>query len=191
MSFLKNILTLIGLVVVLALVAFFVKYGESAMKMDSKAFNLYMQMGDDVLTTGDPSKGMIIRRKLVIEEGSTKEEAIENAIEIMDEIGEEYGLAKVDQKTMPREGGLYTHIRSYCSSTIADKFLTHSGEFIGFMPCRVGIVEDAKGDVYLYTMSLDMMISGGHQLSDDLLQYAVDVRDAMVKMIENGASGEI
>ncbi|NEW61100.1 DUF302 domain-containing protein [Sulfurovum sp. bin170] len=191
MNFLKNTLALIGLMVTLAIVTFFVKYGESAMKMDPAAFNLYMKMGDDVLTTGDPAKGMILKRKLVIEEGSTKEEAIENAIEIMDEVGEEYGLAKVDQKTMPREGGLYTHIRSYCSTTIADKFLAHSGEFIGFMPCRVGIVEDVNGDIWLYTMALDMMISGGHTLPDELLNYAKDVREGMVKMMEKAAAGEI
>lgn len=190
MSVIKNLLAFIGLLVVLAILAFVVKYGESAVKMDPKAFNLYMKMGDDVLTTGDPSKGMIIKQKLIIPKGSTKQEAIENAIEIMDEVGAEYGLGLVDKKTMPRNDGLYTHIRSYCSSTIADLFLTHSGEFIGFMPCRVGIVEDANGNVYLYTMALDMMISGGHTLPKKLLEYAKDVRTAMETMIKKGAAGD-
>ena len=190
MNFLKNILALIGLVVVVALLAFLLKYGSSLTKMDPKALNLYVKMADTVLTVGDPAKGMIMKRKLVIPEGSTKEEAIENAIEIMDEVGEEYGLAKVDAKTMPRKGGLYTHIRSYCSPTIADLFLTHSGEFVGFMPCRVGIVEDKNGDVWLYTMALDMMISGGHTLPDNLLNYAKEVKTAMETLIEKGSKGE-
>jgi len=189
MSFIKGILTLIGLVVVIAMAILGVKYGSSAMKMDSKALGLYMNMADKVLETGDPAKGMVIRRKLIIEEGTTKEEAIENAKEVMDEIGEQYGLAVVDQKTMP--SSFYIHIRSYCSPSIAEIFLKHSGEFIGFMPCRIGIVEDPKtGEVWLYTMDLDMMISGGHTLPKELMEYAKEVKTGMMRMLEEGAKGE-
>ncbi|CAA6805615.1 MAG: Unknown protein [uncultured Sulfurovum sp.] len=196
MNFIKSIFTIIGALVVLGLIFVGVKYGSSITKMDGKALGLYMNMADDVLTTGDPAKGMIIKRKMVIEEGTSKEEAIENAFEVMDEVAEEYGLMKVDEKTMPRDGkfmkdgGLFTHIRSYCSPSIADIFLTHSGEFVGFMPCRVGIVEDANGDIWLYTMNLDMMIHGGHTLPDNLAKYALDVKNAMVGMLEKGAAGE-
>jgi hypothetical protein len=196
MSFIKGIFTLIGFIVVIAAAIIGVKYGSSLSKMDSGALDTYMDMADKVLETGDPAKGMIIKRKLVIEEDTTKEEAIENALEVMDEVGEEYGLAKVDEKTMPRggkfmkDGGKYTHIRSYCSPSIADIFLNYSGEFVGFMPCRIGIVEDDNGDIWLYTMNLDMMIHGGHTLPPELLEYANNVKDAMVKMLEKGAAGE-
>lgn len=197
MNFIKGIFTIIGAIVVIAGIIIGVKYGSSMSKMDPKALGLYMDMADKVLTTGDPAKGMIIKRKLVIEDGTSKKEAIENAIEVMDEVAESHGLAKVDEKTMPRggkfmkDGGLYTHIRSYCSPSIADIFLAYSGEFVGFMPCRVGIVEDKNGDVWLYTMNLDMMISGGHTLPAELLEYAKTVKEAMVQMITYGAAGEI
>lgn len=196
MNVIKGILTIIGAIVVLGMLFIGVKYGSGLTKMDDKALGLYMDMADKVLTTGDPAKGMVIKRKLVIEEGTTKEEAIENAIEIMDEVADEHGLAKVDEKTMPRDGkfmkdgGKYTHIRSYCSPSIADVFLTHSGEFVGFMPCRVGIVEDANGDIWLYTMGLDLMIHGGHKLPPKLLELAETVKEAMEQMIEKGAAGE-
>lgn len=196
MSFIKGIFTLIGAIVVIGAIILGVKYGASAAKMDSQALGAYMSMAEKVLETGDPAKGMILKKKLVIEEGTSKAEAIENAIEVMDEVAEEYGLAKVDSKTMPRagkfmkDGGLYTHIRSYCSPSIADVFLTHSGEFVGFMPCRVGIVEDKNGDVWLYTMSLDLMIHGGHKLPPKLLELANTVKEAMENMIEKGAAGE-
>ncbi|HHS91918.1 MAG TPA: hypothetical protein ENK82_01080, partial [Campylobacterales bacterium] len=104
MKLIKGLLTIIGALVVLGLVFVGVKYGSSITKMDGKALGLYMAMADDVLTTGDPAKGMILKRKMVIEEGTSKEEAIENAFEVMDEVAEEYGLAKVDEKTMPRAG---------------------------------------------------------------------------------------
>jgi len=188
MGFIKGVFTVIGAIVVLVMVVLGVKYGASAVKMDPKAMSLYMAMGDDVLSTGDPAKGMIIKRKLVIGD-MTKEEAIENAKEIMDEIGEEYGLAVVDQKTMPSK--FYIHIRSFCSPAIAEIFLTHSAEFIGFMPCRIGFVEDVKtGDIWLYTMNLDMMIHGGHVLPPELLEYAMEVKTGMMRMLEEGAANE-
>ncbi len=196
MNLLKGIFTIVGALVVLGLLFVGVKYGSSLTKMDGKALGLYMDMADKVLTTGDPAKGMVIKRKLVIEEGTTKEEAIENAIEIMDEVADEHGLAKVDAKIMPRDGkfmkdgGKYTQIRHYCSPSIADIFLNHSGEFVGFMPCRVGIVEDNNGDVWLYTMGLDLMIHGGHELPPKLLELATTVKEAMEQMIEKGAAGE-
>ncbi len=196
MKLLKGIFTIIGFLVVAGLLFVGVKYGSSLGKMDGQALGLYMNMADKVLTTGDPAKGMVIKRKLIIPEDTTKEEAIENAKEIMDEIADEHGLAKVDEKTMPRDGkfmkdgGLYTHIRSYCSPSIADIFLSYSGEFVGFMPCRVGIVEDKNGDIWLYTMDLDMMIHGGHVLPPKLLEYANTVKEAMEQMIEKGAAGE-
>ena len=197
MNFIKGIFTIVGAIVVIAAIIIGIKYGSSMSKMDPKSLGLYMNMADKVLTTGDPAKGMVIKKKLVIEDGTSKEEAIQNAIEVMDEVADGYGLAKVDEKTMPREGkfmkdgGKYTHIRSYCSPSIADIFLKFSGEFVGFMPCRVGIVEDANGDVWLYTMDLDLMIHGGHTLPDELLKYANDVKKAMVGMITYGAAGEI
>ena len=196
MKLLKGIFTIVGFLVVAGLLLVGIKYGSSLGKMDGQALGLYMKMADDVLTTGDPAKGMVIKRKLIIPEDTTKEEAIENAKEIMDEVADEHGLAKVDEKTMPRggkfmkDGGLYTHIRSYCSPSIADIFLSHSGEFVGFMPCRVGIVEDKNGDIWLYTMALDMMIHGGHTLPPELLEYANTVKEAMEQMIEKGAAGE-
>jgi len=187
MGIVKNLLSLIGALVVAGMLLVFATYDLG--KMDPQAMGLYMNMGDAVLTTGDPAKGMIIKRKLVIPEDMTKEEAIENAKELMDEIGEEYGLSKVDEKTMPSK--FYIHIRSYCSPSIAEIFLTHSPEFIGFMPCRIGIVEDAKtGDIWLYTMNLDMMIHGGHVLPKELMEYAQEVKTGMMRMLEEGAAGE-
>jgi len=196
LKIIKSFFTLLGGIVFISLLLIGIKYGSSIVKMDAKSLGLYADMADNILTSGDPAKGMIIKRKLIIEDGVSKQEAIDNANEIMDEIADEHGLAKVDVKTMPRggkfmkDGGLYTQIRSYCSPSIADVFLKHSGEFIGFMPCRVGIVEDKKGDIWLYTMNMDLAIHGGHELPPKMLELANVVKESMNQMIEKGALGE-
>jgi len=188
MKFLKAIFTIIGALVVAGMIVLGVKYGGMLKQFDSGALGAYMSMAEKVLETGDPAKGMIIKKKMVIPEGMTKEEAIANAIEIMDEVAEQNGLAVVDNKVMNREP--YIQIRSYCSKTIGQKFIAHSPEFIGFMPCRIGIVELPNGDFYIYTMALDLMINGGKKLSDDMLKLANEVRTAMYGMLEKGAAGE-
>jgi hypothetical protein len=155
-----------------------------------------MDMFDKVLETGDPAKGMVRKVKMVIPEGMTKKEAFENALEIADEVASEHGLALVDSKTMPRggklfkDGGLLTHIRSYCSPTIADTFLNHSREFIAFMPCRIGFIEEPNGDIYIYTMSMELLINGGRPLSPRLLELANEVRSGMYEMMDKAAKGE-
>ncbi len=202
MNFLKTILTLIGAIVVAGLIFAFVKLDlgtrlEQVNKLDPQALPEYMKMFDKVLTTGDPAKGMVRKVKMIIPEGMSKKEAIENAIEIMDETGEEYGLAMVDSKLMSRgekdEDGVYhpyIRIRSYCSKTIAQIFLMHSPEFIGFMPCRIGMIEDKNGDIWLYTMSMELMINGGQPLPPKLLKLANEVRKGMYSMMEKGSQGE-
>ena len=54
------------------------------------------------------------------------------------------------------------------------------------MPCRIGIVEDSKGDIYIYTMGLELMINGGHTLPPKMLE----LKKGMYTMMEKGAAGE-
>ena len=190
MKLIKGLLTLIGLIVVIGAIVGAVLIGPKVANFDPKALDAYMSMAGKVLESGDPAKGMVIRKKMVIPEDMTKQEAIDNAIEIMDEVASEHGLAVVDHKVMPRKSGIYTQIRSYCSPSIADVFLDHSREFIGFMPCRIGIIEEPNGDVYLYTMNLDLAIYGGNKLPKEMLELAHEVETAMYGMIEQGAAND-
>ncbi len=201
MKLLKGFFTLLGVLVFFGLAFAFVKFDlgsklSQVSQLDKNAMPEYMKMFDVVLKTGDPAKGMVRRVKMQIPEGMTKQEAFENAIEIADEVASEHGLAMVDNKTMPRggklfkDGGKLTHIRSYCSHTIADKFLNYSPYFVGFMPCRIAFVEDDNGDIYIYTMSLELMINGGKPLPKELLELANEVRSGMYEMIEKAAKGE-
>lgn len=186
MRAIKGFLAFIGFLVVLGLLYVGVRYGGTIAKMDSGALGAYGEMAHKVLATGDPAKGMILKKKIEIPEGMSKEEAIEAVEEKMDEIAEKYGLMKVGAKRMRKDPVI--KIREYCSPSIGRKFIAYSPEFVGFMPCRVGIIEDPEtGDIYLYTMSLDLMIHGGAELPEDLKKLAYQVRDAMYGMLEEGA----
>ncbi|MEY3090084.1 MAG: hypothetical protein RL113_400 [Pseudomonadota bacterium] len=195
MKFIKGLFTFVGAIVVIGFVAAFFAFdlgtriGQVA-KLDSNALPEYMKMFDKVLTTGDPAKGMIRKMKMEIPEGMSKKEAADIAVEAMADAAEMSGtLEKVGFTNMNRgPGAPLTYIVSFCNRGIADKFLRHSGEFIGFMPCRVGIVEDPEsGDLYVYTMSMELMINGGYELSPELLELANGVRAAMYNLVEVAA----
>ena len=191
----KNILALIGTVVVIGLLFAFTKFGgkiSEVKQLDPKAMGLYMDMFDTVLKTGNAAKGMV--RAAKIEDDVT----IDDAVEAMKAIAEENNMQQVGDTIMfdgsPVDSSgkktKYTRILSYCSRTIAQQFLNFSPEFGAFMPCRIIIRENDKGEKWMYTMSLDLMINGGRTLPPKLNELAVHVKDTMYKMLELGAKGD-
>jgi uncharacterized protein (DUF302 family) len=58
------------------------------------------------------------------------------------------------------------------------------------MPCRIAVVEDKKGRIFLHMMSLDPFINGGKPLPPDLKAGAIKVRDALDKIMKGAAAGE-
>lgn len=186
---------MVGLLVVFGIGMVFVKYDLS--KMDTKALGLYMTMADVVLTTGNTADGMIRKTKLIVHKDETRDEALENALEILNEVAEADGLLVVKTSLMSAGGvdekGIkqkYVRLNSYCNPTIAKVMLNYSMSYIGFMPCGVGIIEDDNGDIWFYTLDLGLMISGGHTLPPKLLEMAEGVANTMYTMIEKAAIGE-
>ena len=58
------------------------------------------------------------------------------------------------------------------------------------MPCRIAIVEDKNGRLWLYSMNLDLMIHGGKELPDNLKSAALRVRDTIKEIMQGAANGE-
>ena len=145
-----------------------------------------MAMADNVLTTGDSAKAMIRRVKV------NKDVEIDDVIDSLNSIAEENNLLVVGSSLMSggSKGGKYIRIISYCNPNIAKQFINHSMAFIAFMPCRMGIVEDDNGDIWIYTMDLGLMIAGGHTLPPKLLKLAKGVESAMYEMMDKAAAGE-
>jgi uncharacterized protein (DUF302 family) len=179
MNIIKNILLAIGALVIAGLLFAFIK-------LDSGALPLYANMFKVVLSTGDTSQSMIRRVKI------EKDVPMEDVIASLNAIAEENNLLVVNTSLMSggKKGGKYIRILSYCSPTIAKQFINYSMAYIAFMPCRVGIVEDDNGDIWLYTMDLGMLISGGATLPKDILGLAHQIENTMYTMIEKAAKGD-
>ncbi len=90
---------------------------------------------------------------------------------------------------------LRIEILQFCDATVGRRMLDFSPEFSIFIPCRITVMEDAIGDIWL--MTLDWNVSwlarawqSGSQLDPDLVQDAVRIRDAMTQIMQAGASGD-
>jgi hypothetical protein len=52
-------------------------------------------------------------------------------------------------------------IYQYCKPTTAMVMVDHSDAFSAYLPCRIALIEDQKGEKWLYSLNMDMMIYGG------------------------------
>ena len=58
------------------------------------------------------------------------------------------------------------------------------------MPCRIALVEDKEGKLWLHTMNLDLMIYGGTELPPELKESSIRVRDTIKAIMDGAAAGE-
>ncbi len=193
MGLLKNLLALLGLVVVVVVIGGYVKFSDKIAQvkaLDSEAISTYMKMFDTVLETGDAAKGMVLKFKV--------NDGVENAdvVESIKALAEEYNMritGDTKMYTVPdAKGNEVKSVRniSMCSLDISKKFLDFSREFGGFMPCRIMLIESGNGERYLYTLDLTLAIHGGRPLPAEMLILATSVQKAMENIPARAAKGD-
>ena len=187
----KNILSVIGGIVLLAVAYMAINFGGMMSKVSSlhpDAMGHYMDMFKKVLETGNSADAMI--RKVKINDDVSTDEAID----IMREIATDnnflvVGDAKMSIKSSIKDPGgkRYIRILSFCAPSIAEQFIGYSEAFGAFMPCRILIVEDDEGNRWLYTMSMELMLYGGKALPPEMIEMALKVRGLMYGMMDAAA----
>jgi len=190
MNLLKNILSLVGVVLIVLIVGAYVKYDvgskmDKVDALDAQAMPAYMEMFDKVLATGNSAEAMI--KKVRIEDAVSTEELVENFREIA--LGANFKV--VGDQTMSNTGvdakGNKTKLIrfvSFCSPQIAKIFINFSAAYSAFMPCRIAIIEMDDGSRWMYTMSMDLMLFGGKTLPPEMLEKAMHVKDTMYLMMD-------
>ena len=190
---LKKILSIIGAITVVGAIIGYLTIGTKVSSLHPDAMGYYMKMFSGVLETGNSAEAMI--RKVKIKDDVSTDDVIET----MNSIAEEnnflvVGDAKMNIKSSIKKTGKkddrYIRILSYCSPGIAKKFINYSKEYGAFMPCRVMIVEDDEGNLWLETMAMELMLYGGKPLPKDMMDMAQHVRKTMYTMMDSAASGD-
>ena len=81
-------------------------------------------------------------------------------------------------------------IYQFCDPLTAQRMVEVNINFAAYLPCRIALVEDAKGHGWLVMMNLDMMLHGA-TLNKDLEARATKVRDVLMDIMQAGANGDL
>jgi uncharacterized protein (DUF302 family) len=72
----------------------------------------------------------------------------------------------------------------------AAQMLDYSDAYSAYLPCRVSLVEDKEGKLWLYSLNMDAMIYGGTPLPPALKEEAMGVKKIILEIMHRAAEGD-
>ena len=83
----------------------------------------------------------------------------------------------------------------FCDARMARKILDEVPEFIVFLPCKIALIEDAEGKLWVMTLDwdvswLDYAQNPNSHLSKDIREHAKLIRDNIQYIMEGAATGD-
>lgn len=83
----------------------------------------------------------------------------------------------------------FLKVYSYCDPYTARAIVDFSPAMAAFLPCRIAVVEQQDG-LWIYAMNMDILIKLGRPMPPELKKTVMQVRAAMLKMLDRAAKGE-
>lgn len=191
---LRNLFSLIGLAVVVAAIYAAVTFTPMMKAFDSfdeKAIGVYGDMIEVLLETGNAAEATVW--KVPVEDGLTVEDveltlrAVANELNIKN-VGELPLSAQVE--AMSGNKSRFFKIYMFCNALTAAQMLDYSDAYSAYLPCRVSLVEDKEGKLWLYSLNMDAMIYGGKPLPPALKEEAMGVKKIILEILHRGAEGD-
>ena len=194
MRLIWNLIGLFGLVVLILLVAAVVELGSSVTnlaKFDEKALATYAEIGKTLVQTGNGPEATVW--KIPVEDGLTPQDVEET----MRFVANEHNIKNVGElplyrevEAMSGEAFRFVTVYMFCNAMTAARMLDYSDAFSAYLPCRITMVEDKTGKLWLYTLNMDLMIHGGKTLPPEMKEEATKVKEIILDIMNRGASGE-
>ena len=184
-------MALIGaLALILAAVAY-VKFNAFSEQLDPNAMQVFKRIGDRYVETLDP--GMAMVKTIPVKAGLSPEDVIDSMKSLAVQqnmlfVGESPFYKQVEAVT----GKPYRFVSfySFCDARVGAEMLEYNTAYAAFMPCRIALVEDGEGRLWLHMMDLDAFIYGGKPLPEKVKTGAIKVRDALDKILQGASEGE-
>jgi hypothetical protein len=193
MSIIRNLFAIIGLIVVILIIVGITRYGDMitmVSKFDPDAGKTYLELAQKLAETGDAAEATIWRQKVI--EGMSPDDVEQ----VMKSVASEYNIKNVGELPLYREieamSGKpyrYAKIFMFCDAMTASRMMDYSDSYSAYLPCRVSLIEDKKGDLWIYTLNMDLMIHGGKALPPALKEEALHVKKIMTDIMNRGATG--
>jgi len=192
--FLRNLLAILGLVVIIAAGYAMVKLQPSLAVIggfEDNAVDVFKDMGVKLLETGNVAEASIWR--IPVDEGMTADEVEET----MKFVANEHNFKNVGEMPLYKEveamrGKPYRYVKifMFCNALTASRMLDYNDAFSSYLPCRITLIEDKEGKLWLYTLNMDGMIYGGKPLPAELKEEAENVKEIILDIMNRGATGE-
>jgi uncharacterized protein (DUF302 family) len=194
MLLIRNLLAIFGLIVLgVVLYAAIIIYPkvDQIKQIDSEAVNLYLDMFQKVIQTGDAAEATTW--KVQVDEGLSTDEVEE----VMKFVANEHNIKNVGElplykqvEAMSGKPYRFAKIYMFCNALTAAKMMDYSDAYSAYLPCRVSMVEDKSGRLWIYTLNMDMMIHGGKPLPPALDAEAKKVKATILDIMNRAAKGE-
>jgi uncharacterized protein (DUF302 family) len=191
---LRNLLAIIGLVAVIAAGYAMVKLSPNLMvinEFEDKAVDVFADIGVKLAETGNLAEASVW--KVPVAEGMTAEDVEET----MKFVANEHNFKNVGEmplykevESMSGEPYRYVKIFMFCNALTASRMLDYNDAFSSYLPCRITLIEDKEGRLWLYTLNMDGMIYGGRPLPAELKEEAENVKEIILDIMNRGATGE-
>ena len=99
-------------------------------------------------------------------------------------------VAAITGKDTPR-----VEIFSFCDAMVARKVLDFAPEFIVFIPCRIALIEDGQGQIWVMTLDwnanwLNLAQNPNSVLDKELREEAIRIREGIRYIMEGAATGD-
>ena len=194
MKSLKNVFSLIGFISVLVFLTVLYKFEPAFHQFDTfdeRAMETYAELAEKILKTGNAAEATIW--KVEVEQGLSATDVEEAMVSTANEhniknVGELPLYKQVESMT----GNPYRFMKIYmfCNALTAAKMADYSDAFTAYLPCRVALVEDKQGKLWIISLNMDLMIFGGSPLPPFLKEEAIKVKAIIQDIMKRGASGE-
>ncbi len=191
---LRNLLALLGLVVVALAIFVAVKFGpvvQTFSSFDEKSTDVYAEMINKLIDTGNMADATVW--KIPVNEDLSPDEVEETMLFVANEhniknVGELPLSSQIE--AMSGKKTRYLKIYMFCNALTAAKMLEYSDAFSAYLPCRISMVEDKQGKLWLYSLNMDAMIYGGKPLPTALKEEAEGVKEIILDIMNRGAEGD-
>jgi uncharacterized protein (DUF302 family) len=191
MRFIKNIFALIGLLAVVVIIGVYAKFNSSLEGFDPGAKSMFVEFTQSLLKNKSAAEASIW--KIPVKEDLSAEDVEET----MKFVANEHNMSNVGELPLSKDieaklGKPYRVVKIFlfCNSLTAAKMLDYSDAYSAYLPCRITLIEDKEGKLWLISLNMDMMIYGGEPLPPELKAEAIKVKEYILDIMNRGASGD-
>ena len=194
MNVVRNVLAVIGLLSLIVLLVSALKVQSvinEIERFDERALDIYTAFIKKAYHTGSAIDAMVYKVKVMRDVSPVD---LDNSIK---SIASELNIQNVGELFLSEQvemlsGNAYRHVKIYqlCNAMTAASILNYNDAISSFLPCRISVVENAEGELWMYTLDLDLLIHGGRSIPPALKNEVIKVRDVITQIMQRAAVGD-